>query len=61
MVKEIPEVIFFRVDVNKCEDLVLEYNISCVPTFIFLKNGTKVAELFGAHEDQLRALIKQHK
>ena len=61
MVKEIPEVIFFRVDVNECEDLLPEYNISCVPTFIFLKSGTKVAELFGANKAQFRALINQHK
>ena len=56
-----PEVLFLKVDVDECEDLASDYNISCMPTFLFLKNGAKVAEFSGANESQLKALVEQHK
>ncbi|XP_046439820.1 thioredoxin-2-like [Daphnia pulex] len=61
MSKEMPNVVFVKVDVDECEDVASEYNISCMPTFLYLKNGVKVAEFSGANEDQLRKLIDQHK
>ena len=40
---EFADVVFLKVDVDECEDLASEYNISCMPTFLFLKNGEKVS------------------
>ncbi|KAK4015976.1 thioredoxin-2 [Daphnia magna] len=61
MSKELTDVVFLKVDVDECEDVASDYNISCMPTFLYLKNGVKVAEFSGANETQLRALIQQHK
>jgi thioredoxin 1 len=61
MVEEFPEVTFFKVDVDACENLASLYNISCMPTFVFLKNGAKVAEFSGANEKQLREWVIRHK
>ncbi|EFX83063.1 hypothetical protein DAPPUDRAFT_230730 [Daphnia pulex] len=61
MSKELPNVVFVKVDVDECEDVASDYNISCMPTFLYLKNGAKVAEFSGANEEQLRKLIDQHK
>jgi thioredoxin 1 len=61
MAEENPEVVFLKVDVDECEDLASDYNISCMPTFLFLKNGAKVAEFSGANESQLKGLVTQHK
>ena len=42
MAGEMSNVVFLKVDVDEAEDVAQEYNISAMPTFIFLKNGTKV-------------------
>nr|CAH0112858.1 unnamed protein product [Daphnia galeata] len=61
MSKEFTDVVFLKVDVDECEDVASDYNISCMPTFLYLKNGTKVAEFSGANEAELRKLVAQHK
>ena len=45
MSKEMPNVVFVKVDVDECEDVAADYNISCMPTFLYLKNGVKVSHL----------------
>ena len=35
-------VVFLKVDVDEAEDVAAEYNISAMPTFVFLKDGKKV-------------------
>ena len=42
MAGEMSNVVFLKVDVDEAEDVEEEYNISAMPTFIFLKNGQKV-------------------
>lgn len=37
-----PDVMFLKVDVDECEDIAAQYDISVMPTFIFLKNKQKV-------------------
>ena len=35
--------------------------ITAMPTFIFIKNKAKVADLTGANVDRLKALVAEHK
>ena len=58
---EMPEVVFLKVDVDENEDAAQEYNISAMPTFIFIKKEAKVADMMGANADKLKALVAQHK
>ncbi len=44
MSEEMPDVVFIKVDVDECEDVASDYNISCMPTFLYLKNGNKVIQ-----------------
>jgi len=46
MSKEITDVVFLKVDVDECEEVASDYNISCMPTFLYLKNGAKVSHLY---------------
>ena len=39
---EMSNVVFLKVDVDENEDAAQEYNISAMPTFIFVKKEAKV-------------------
>lgn len=46
MSKDFTDVVFLKVDVDECEDIASEYNISCMPTFLYLKKNEKVKNYF---------------
>lgn len=46
-------------DVDECEDIAMEYNVSSMPTFVFVKNGNKVDEFAGANAGRLEETIKK--
>jgi len=46
--------------VDNCEDIAMEYNISSMPTFVFIKNGVKVEEFAGANASRLEEVIKSN-
>ena len=49
-----------KVDIDKFENLALEYRIMSVPTLIFFKDGKKVQELVGFRdEDELFEIIDE--
>jgi len=55
-----PQVIFLKVDVDKCQEIAMAQGISAMPTFNFYRNKTKVDSLQGADIDGLVAKIKQN-
>merc|ERR1712055_85046 len=55
---EMADVVFLKVDVDECEELAMEYQISCMPTFLFFKNGEKVATFSGANEAKIKETIE---
>merc|ERR1712150_238949 len=55
-----PNVVFLKVDVDEAEDVAAEYSIQAMPTFIFMKNKSKVGDLCGANADKLKELITTH-
>jgi len=61
MDKTMDDVVFLKVDVDECEDISEEYKVTAMPTFIFLKNKEKVADLTGANIDKLKAIVAEHK
>ena len=48
-------VTFLKVDVDEAPELTNEYNISAMPTFVFLKNGKEVKRVEGADMAGLEA------
>ena len=52
---------FLKVDVDECEEVAMEYNITAMPTFKIIKVGQVVDELIGANADKLKELINKHK
>ncbi|XP_053989898.1 thioredoxin-2 [Hylaeus volcanicus] len=59
--KEMPDVMFLKVDVDECEDVAEKYKITSMPTFILLKNGKQVESFSGANYEKLKSTILQHK
>jgi thioredoxin 1 len=43
MSKAMDNVVFLKVDVDENEEAAKEYNVSAMPTFIFIKNNKKVS------------------
>jgi len=60
MAKTNENVVFLKVDVDEAEDAAQEFNVSAMPTFIFMKSNAKVAELMGANADKLKELVEKH-
>lgn len=55
-----PNVVFLKVDVDKCEQLAHSNNISAMPTFVLYKNSVEVERIRGANKQALEDKIKQH-
>ncbi|KAG7203371.1 hypothetical protein KM043_013445 [Ampulex compressa] len=59
--EEMKDVVFLKVDVDECEDIATEYDITSMPTFVFIKEG-KVLETFsGANFNKLKETIEKYK
>ncbi|KAG0244038.1 Thioredoxin-like protein 1 [Actinomortierella wolfii] len=57
---EYKHVTFLSVDVDQLRSVSEAAGITSMPTFHFMKNSKKIAELKGANPAQLTALVKQH-
>ncbi|KAH8329391.1 hypothetical protein KR074_009663, partial [Drosophila pseudoananassae] len=51
-------IVVVKVDVDECEDIAMEYEVSSMPTFLFIKNGSKVEMFSGANATRLEDVIK---
>lgn len=61
LAKEYPDVVFLKVDVDECEEIASEYDISSMPTFVFVKNGSKLDTFSGANFEKLKETLLKHK
>lgn len=48
LLQEMPDVLFLKVDIEECEDITEKYNISSMPTFVFIKGGKVVCILLNS-------------
>jgi len=58
---EFPDVVFLKVDVDECEDIASEYEITAMPTFVFIKRKQKGDAFSGANADKLKEYIIKYK
>jgi len=56
---EKPNIVILKVDVDESEELAAEYEISAMPTFVFLKNGAKLESFAGANYEKLVGVIEK--
>ena len=55
-----PNVVFLKVDVEKCEQTAAANRISAMPTFVYFKNSQELERIKGADKAQLEDKIKRH-
>ncbi|CAH1717615.1 unnamed protein product [Chironomus riparius] len=53
-------IVVIKVDVDECEELAVKFNISSMPTFVFIKNSQKVDSFSGANSDKVEKTILQY-
>ncbi|KAL8286499.1 hypothetical protein RQP46_004516 [Phenoliferia psychrophenolica] len=51
---------FFKVDVDKSQDIAKHFGVTAMPTFVILKGRNKVEEMKGANPSGLEALVRKH-
>jgi len=54
--KQYTDIVFLKVDVDSADEIVQKYNISCMPTFIFINNG----EIYKTQTGANLALLKEN-
>ncbi|KZT62661.1 thioredoxin-domain-containing protein [Calocera cornea HHB12733] len=58
--KQYTDALFLKCDVDACREVAREYMVTAMPTFIFLKNGKKVATVRGADVRGIESALKTH-
>ncbi|XP_030376785.1 thioredoxin-2 [Scaptodrosophila lebanonensis] len=53
------KIVVLKVDVDECEEIAMEFNVSSMPTFVFLKNSKKIEEFAGANAQRLIDTIEK--
>merc|ERR1712217_71084 len=59
--KEETSVTFLKVNVDESEDVTSKYEISSMPTFLFIKNGTVLDTVIGAALPKIKEKLNAHK
>ncbi|CAI9113704.1 OLC1v1014357C2 [Oldenlandia corymbosa var. corymbosa] len=55
-----PKVVFLKADIDEARDVAVQWNISSVPTFYFIKDGKQVDKVVGADKNSLENKIAQY-
>ncbi|XP_053961256.1 thioredoxin-2 [Anastrepha obliqua] len=53
-------VVVLKVDVDECEDIAMEYNVSSMPTFVFIKESKQINSFAGANGEKLADFIAKN-
>jgi len=48
-----PDIVFLKVDVDESESIAESFNVSSLPTFLFLNKGNEWKQVLGANINQL--------
>ncbi|EMD41846.1 hypothetical protein CERSUDRAFT_110406 [Gelatoporia subvermispora B] len=60
LAKQYTSVNFLKCDVDAAKDVAGVYNVTAMPTFVFLKGTTKVDQVRGANRAALESTLKKH-
>ncbi len=52
-------VVFVKVDVDENQETAMKYEVSAMPTFLFIKRGEVVDKLMGANPQALEGMLEE--
>ncbi|EQC37978.1 thioredoxin 1 [Saprolegnia diclina VS20] len=58
--EQYPSLMFFKIDVDACDDIAATCGVSAMPTFHVYVSGRKQDELCGANPSKLTALVERY-
>ncbi|CCC70060.1 hypothetical protein NCAS_0D04790 [Naumovozyma castellii] len=61
LIKEHPEVTFYKVDVDESPEIAKHCNVTAMPTFVFAKDGKLLGTVVGANPAALEEQIEELK
>lgn len=53
-------IVVLKVDVDECEEIAMNYNISAMPTFVFIKHGDTLETFSGANYDKIKTTVSKY-
>lgn len=56
---EYPNIVFLKIDVDENPQTAAKYQVSAMPTFLFIKRGEVVDKMMGANPDKLNDLLEE--
>lgn len=59
-ISEYTDVSFAKIDVDQFPDIAQKFNVVCMPTFVFLRNGEIIDTVSGADVNLLKQTIHRH-
>ncbi|XP_074569851.1 thioredoxin H5-like [Curcuma longa] len=60
LAKKFTNAVFLKVDVDELKTVSEEWQVEAMPTFIFIKEGSLLDKLVGAHKVELRKKVVLH-
>jgi len=57
--KQYPNIVFLKVDVDQCTSTTDQYNVTAMPTFLFIKSKVVVDQIKGADPKKLMSKVQQ--
>lgn len=58
MSDEFTNIVFLKVDVDENPETAVKYQVSAMPTFLFIKRGEVVDKLMGANPAALKQMLE---
>ena len=58
--KSNPTVLFIKVDVDEFESVATQFNITSMPTILFIKNYVELERIVGANIQKIDEFLKKH-
>lgn len=55
------DVVFVKVNIDECEEVSAQYNVSALPTLVAVRNGHVVGRVVGASEADLQQMINTNR
>ncbi|XP_073829615.1 thioredoxin-2-like [Musca autumnalis] len=54
------DVVVLKINVDECEEIAMDYNVTGMPTFVFVKNHKIIDQIVGGNSEKLTKNIEKY-